>query len=215
MVQAAFVPEPVRRSEPSFDVLGEFDQPWTAQLALDLLPENNGPKVEVLSGSVIVSPHAGYDHQVVERELAYLVHRAARRAGMWAYHEVNVVAGDDLFIPDLVVLRSSGAGQVAMPIEAAVLLGEIASKGNRRKDVINRPREYAAAGVPFFLRVDFRNRVPGLALYELVEREYQPVSVAAAGTMFVMKEPFEFSIDPADLLDDEAVGPTPEPPGEA
>jgi hypothetical protein len=94
-----------------------------------------------------------------------------------------------------------------MKIGHAVLLGEIVSPGNRRKDVIDRPREYAAAGVPFFLRVDLRNRVPTIALYELAEGEYRPLAAAAAGTTFVMKRPFEFSVDPADLLDDEAPGP--------
>jgi Uma2 family endonuclease len=195
-------PEPPR--EPSFDVLGDFDEPWTAQLALDLLPETNGPKVEVLSGSVIVTPHAGVDHQSVERELSYLLHRAARRAGLWAYPEINVVSGSDLFIPDLVVLRVSGGGRTTVDVADAVLLGEVVSRGNRRKDVIDRPRQYAAAGVPWFLRVDLRNRVPALALHELSDGEYRPVAAAAAGTTFVMKEPFEFSIDPADLLDEAA-----------
>ncbi|MFJ6164630.1 hypothetical protein ACIQH6_05870 [Micromonospora orduensis] len=98
-----------------------------------------------------------------------------------------------------------------MDIRHAVLLGEIVSPGNRRKDIIDRPREYAAAAVPFFLRVDLRNRVPTIALYELTEGEYRPVAAAAAGTRFVMREPFEFSIDPADLLGEEAV---PDEPGE-
>ncbi|GAB3082268.1 hypothetical protein GCM10027186_46330 [Micromonospora schwarzwaldensis] len=40
--------------------------------------------------------------------------------------------------------------------------------------MIDRPREYAAAGVPYFLRVDLRNRVPALALYEMVDGEYRP-----------------------------------------
>lgn len=65
-------------------------------------------------------------------------------------------------------------------------------------------REYAAAGVPFFLRVDLRNRVPTIALFELAEGEYRPVAAAAAGTRFVMREPFEFTVDPADLLGEEA-----------
>ncbi|MFF5171207.1 Uma2 family endonuclease [Micromonospora sp. NPDC000089] len=125
-------------------------------------------------------------------------------AKLWLYHEVNIVSGDDLFIPDIAVLRSSGWGRVAMDIREAVLLGEIVSPGNRRKDVIDRPREYAAAGVPFFLRVDLRNRVPAMALYELVEGEYRPVCAAAAGATFAMREPFEFSVDPGDLLDEEA-----------
>ncbi|MFI2711730.1 Uma2 family endonuclease [Micromonospora sp. NPDC018662] len=207
MAQAAFAPEPAPQpAEPSFDVLRWHDEPWTAQLALDLLPETNGPKVEVLSGSVIVTPHAGIDHQSVERELPYLLHRAARRAGLWVYPEINLMSGKDLFIPDIAVLRSSGGGRSAVDIGQAVLLGEIVSPGNRRKDVIDRPREYAAAGVPYFLRVDLRNRVPALVLYELADGEYRPLAAAAAGTMFVMRQPFEFSLDPADLLDEEAPG---------
>ncbi|TDC37261.1 Uma2 family endonuclease [Micromonospora sp. 15K316] len=212
MAQAAFAPEPAPQApeptsestEPSFDVLRWHDEPWTAQLALDLLPETSGPKVEVLSGSVIVTPRAGYDHQNVELDLAYLLKRAARRAGLWLYHEVNIVAGDDLFIPDIAVLDAPGGGRTTMTIDHAVLLGEIVSPGNRRKDVIDRAREYAAAGVPFFLRVDLRNRVPSMALFELAEGEYRPVAAAAAGSTFQMRQPFAFSVDPADLLDEEA-----------
>lgn len=48
--------------------------------------------------------------------------------------------------------------------------------------------------------------MPAIVLYELVDGEYRPVSAAAAGTTFVMKDPFEFSIDPAALLDDEVPG---------
>ncbi|MEV4661492.1 Uma2 family endonuclease [Micromonospora echinofusca] len=212
MAQAAFAPEPAPQqpdpaaqpTEPSFDVLRWRDEPWTAQLALDLLPETNGPKVEVLSGSVIVTPHAGIDHQSVERELPYLLHRAARQAGLWVYPEINVVSGKDLFTPDVTVLRASGGGRPAVEIGQVVLLGEIVSPSNRRKDVIDRPREYAAAGVPFFLRVDLRNRVPTMALFKLTEGEYTPLSAAAAGSTFTMSEPFAFAVDPADLLDEEA-----------
>jgi len=203
MAQAAERYDPYEglRAEPSFAALGVVDEPWTAEMALDLLPENSGPKVEVFRGSVIVTPHAGYDHQDVELELAHLMKRAARAAGLWLYHEVNVIRGNDLFIPDIVVLRRSGAGAVTMPITDAVLLGEIVSPNRRRKDVIDRPREYASAGVPWYLRIEFRNRVPALALHELIEGEYQPVVAAAAGTTFVMKEPFAFAIDPAELME--------------
>ena len=189
--------------EPSFDLLGKIDWPWTAQMALDLLPENNGPKVEVLYGSVVVSPHAGIDHQTIELELAFRLRQAARAVGLWVYPEANIVSGDNLFIPDFVVLRRSGRGQAKMPISDAVLIGEIVSPGSRKKDLINRPREYAAAGVPFFMRVDFRNRIPAVVLHELVEGEYLPIAAVAAGGMFAMTKPFPFTVDPADLLDDE------------
>jgi Uma2 family endonuclease len=188
--------------EPSFDVLGTFNEPWTAQLALDLLPEHDGPRIEVIRGSVVVSPHAGYDHQDIEVELCYRLKEAARPAGLWVYAEVNVVSGDDLFIPDLAVLRRSGGGRKTMPITDAVLLGEIVSTGNRRKDLVDRPREYAEAGVPYFLRVDARNRMPGLVLHELVDGAYRPIVAAAADTLFTMTAPFTFAVDPAELLGD-------------
>jgi hypothetical protein len=46
--------------------------------------------------------------------------------------------------------------------------------------------------------------VPTIALFGLTDGEYRPVSAAAAGTTFVMRQPFAFSIDPADLLGEEA-----------
>jgi Uma2 family endonuclease len=185
----------------SFDALETVDE-WTAQLALDLLPETNGPRVEVFRGCVVASPHAGYDHQDIEMELGPLLRRAARPAGLWVYHEVNVVSGDDLFIPDLAVLRVCGAGLAKVDISDAVLLGEVMSRSHRRKDVIDRPREYAAAGVPWFMRVDFRDREPTIALYGLADGDYRPVVAAVAGTIFAMTEPFEFTVDPGNLLTD-------------
>ncbi|MFG3601926.1 Uma2 family endonuclease [Micromonospora chersina] len=183
----------------SFDLLGCRDQPWTARDALELLPENSGPRIEVLRGCVVVTPGGSVDRRAVQMELAHRIRTAARVAGWWAYASANVLSGDDLFVPDLVVLRWSGGGRRAVDVAGTVLLGEIAPVG-----LIDRPREYAAAGVPHFLRVDLRNRVPTIALYELFEGEYRPLAAAAAGTSFVMKKPFEFTIDPADLLGEEA-----------
>ena len=181
-------------------ILAERD--WTGADALAIMPETTGPRVEIFRGGVIVTPHAGWDHQVIRRELAYVLHRAARRAGFWAVPELNVLSGDDLFIPDIVVVRSNGAGKAAVDIADTVLLVEIASQRNRRKDVIHRPSEYAVAGVPWYMRVDFLNRVPAVVLSELVKGKYKPVANGAAGSRFVMKEPFAFEVDPADLLDD-------------
>ena len=189
--------------EPSFDMLARVNQPWTAALALELLPENNGPRIAVFAGNVVVSPHAGFDHQSVELELCYRLKQAARKAGMWAYTEVNIVSGEDLFIPDIVVLRRSGGGLKKIPISEAVLLGEIVSDAHRRKDLIDRPREYALAGVPYFLRVECRNRVPSMVFHVLSDGAYRPVAAAASGDVLIFDEPFPFSIDPGDLLDDE------------
>ncbi|MEU5780726.1 Uma2 family endonuclease [Micromonospora lupini] len=187
----------------SFEMLACRSDAWTADAALGLLPENSGPRVEVLRGCVVITPASDLDRRTVQRELGYLLKQAARRVGLWLYHEVNVLSDDDLFIPAITVLKVPGGGRTAMSIRHAVLLGEIVSAGERRANVIDRPREYAAVGVPFFLRVDLRNRVPAIALFELVEGEYRPLAAAAAGSTFAMREPFEFAIDPAELLDEE------------
>ncbi|HEX6499339.1 MAG TPA: hypothetical protein VF054_09950 [Micromonosporaceae bacterium] len=50
--------------------------------------------------------------------------------------------------------------------------------------------------------MELRRRVPAMVLFALVDGEYQPIVAAAAGTTFTMVEPFEFTIDPAGLLDD-------------
>jgi len=182
-------------------LLTEVDR-WTAELAMKLLPETNGPKVEVFRGSVILSAHAGVDHQIIAAQLLLALRPAARQAGFRAYPEINVVDGEDLYIPDVTVLRKSGAGQLSVDIGDAVMLVEIVSDGNRRKDVIDRPRVYAAAKVPWFMRIEFRRRVPTIVLHELIDGEYEPVLACAAGTTFAMSEPFPFSIDPGELLDD-------------
>lgn len=184
----------------SFDVLGQVRR-WTAKLALELLPETNQPKVEVFAGSVIVSPHATFDHQDVQFELVSRMRRPAKMAGLKAIGEINVISGDDLYIPDLAVVRGNQGGRVAVAISDAVLLGEITSPGNRRKDVIDRRREYAEAGVEWFLLVELRNRKPALILHGLKGDVYAEVIKAAPGERFVMTEPFAFEVDPAELLD--------------
>jgi len=184
----------------SFDVLATVRR-WTADLALKLLPETNQPRVEVLAGSVIVSPHATFNHQVVQLELAVRLRSAAKAVGLTAIHEINVTSGEDLFIPDLAVVRGRQHGRVAVDIADAVLLGEITSRGNRRKDVIDRRREYADAGVPWFLLVDLQADAATLILNRLVEGAYQEVARAIPGELFRMSEPFAFEVDPAELLE--------------
>lgn len=121
---------------------------------------------------------------------------------MFPYQEINIKSSNDLYIPDLAVLSQSAAGQSAALIEHAVLLVEIVSDSNRRKDVIDRPRVYAEAGVAWFMRVEFRRRVPAIMLFELVDQEYKPLVGTAGGSTFTMDEPFPYSVDPATLLDE-------------
>jgi hypothetical protein len=61
---------------------------------------------------------------------------------------------------------------------------------------------YAEAGVRWFMRVEFRRRIPTVVLQELVDGEYRTAVACAAGSTFAMAEPFPFSLDPGELLED-------------
>jgi hypothetical protein len=58
----------------------------------------------------------------------------------------------------------------------------------------------APAREPSFDILGTLNRPWTLVRHRLVDGEYRPVMVAAAGGSFAMIEPFEFSVDPAALL---------------
>lgn len=172
---------------------------WTAQRALAELPETSDMVIEVIDGSLIVSPRPASDHAEALRELAYHLHRAAREAGYRALPEINLVIGKDLTDPDITVVKPPSERKVFFDASEAVLVVEIMSPGSRRKDRIERPPIYAEAGIQHYLRVEFRNGDPVVLLHELIDGEYRPVSAAAAGSMFRMSEPFAFEIDPAVL----------------
>src|SRR5262245_38599030 len=146
---------------------------WTAQRALAELPENNDVIIEVIDGSLLVSPRGGSDHASALRDLAYLMHRAAKRVGFTALPEVNLVVGEELLIPDVVVVRHDGGRKIWFDASEVVLVVEIMSPSTRRLDRIVRPRIYAEGGIPYYLRVEFRGEAPVMLLHELVDGEYR------------------------------------------
>jgi Uma2 family endonuclease len=174
---------------------------WTAQRALAELPETNDVIIEVIDGSLLVSPRGGSDHANAIVELVSRGKPAARAAGYRMYAEVNLVVGEELPIPDAIVARHDGSRKVWFDATDVVLVVEIMSPSTRRLDRIVRPRIYAEGGIPYYLRVEFRGEDPVMLLHELTDGEYRRTVVAAAGTTFTMHEPFEFAIDPAELLD--------------
>jgi Uma2 family endonuclease len=191
-------------AQPALRGASEFHVPpgrWTAQRALAELPETTEMTIEVIDGSLVMTPRPELKHARAIRDLAYLMHQSARTAGMQALPEINLVVGEDLTSPDITVAGGAAADGVWLDASVAVLVVEIMSSGSRRKDRIERPAIYAEAGIRHYLRVEFRGEDPVMLLHELVDGEYRPIVVAAAGTTFTMHEPFEFAIDPAELLD--------------
>jgi hypothetical protein len=174
---------------------------WTAQWALTVLPETPEALIEVFNGSLLLSPRPSTRHQRVLRELTFRLHRAARSAGFEALPEINLVLGENLAIPDIVVVSNPGEDHVWVNADDVVLAVEIVSPGSKRHDTVVRPGAYAEAGIGHFMRVEFPESGPMITLHELVKDVYQPIVMTPAGTTFVMREPFPFEIDPAELVE--------------
>ncbi|MDP9797121.1 hypothetical protein J2S43_005633 [Catenuloplanes nepalensis] len=121
--------------------------------------------------------------------------------GLLAYLRINVISEFDLFVPDIVVLRERGGDRAAVASEHVLLVGEVIA--GDRPGLIDRPRAYAAAGFTHYLVLDCRERRgPGLILHERDGEAYRPVVRAEAGSAFMMTEPFEFAVDPVELVDE-------------
>ncbi|GAB7043283.1 hypothetical protein JCM9533A_71340 [Catenuloplanes niger JCM 9533] len=78
------------------------------------------------------------------------------------------------------------------------------SAGSRREDVIDRPKGDAAAGLPFFLRVDVRNRVPAVTLFAWGDGDTSRLGDGDTSRssrprpMFAVTETFAVEFDPAE-----------------
>ena len=78
-----------------------------------------------------------------------------------------------------------GADSLYVPAQDMLLLAEITSPGNSRQDRIAKHGDYAAAGIPFYLRVDLENGVDllGATLYQLVDGVYREAALSVDGVL--------------------------------
>ncbi|MEU1601050.1 Uma2 family endonuclease [Streptomyces sp. NPDC005708] len=176
--------------------------PWTVSEVL-ALPEDAGNRIELVGGSLVMSPSPGIPHQRASRRLAALLQDAADAAGqpLEVLEAVNMIVPDGMLIPDIVVADADATAAAGLSINAhdVLLVVEIASPSTRVTDRKMKPALYATAGIPHYWRLELE---PAPRLYcgtRHGSSGYTDLTLTA-GRAVDITEPFPVTIDPAQLL---------------
>jgi Uma2 family endonuclease len=178
------------------DVL-EHVGPWTEQDYFALPADRR--RIELLDGSLLVSPSANYRHQRLSFHLCYALAVAAP-ANLEVLEAINVrVAPGTILIPDLAVVRTPGADRtVAEPADVALVV-EITSPGNAVVDRALKPELYARAGIPHYLLIELGAAPPSAIVFRLRRGRYVPVRRVDPGQRLRLEKPFDVDVDLAAL----------------
>jgi Uma2 family endonuclease len=154
------------------------------------LPDD-APRVELRGGVMIAVPSPTIDHQNIGN-LLWLWFRQHAPEEFLSATAVGVAVGlRDSLEPDVLLLDASVAASnhYVMPTQVAIAV-EVVSPGTKRRDRLEKPAEYAAAGVPHFWRIE-QDPVHVFA-YDLIDGRYE--LVADSAEELVLSAPFEIKL---------------------
>jgi len=156
--------------------------PWTEADVLALPVDRH---IELLDGSLLVSPTSSHRHQWLSSRL-WAALNAEAAPGVRALEAVNVRVGPDrILIPDLVVIEEPDMRALVADAAAVRLAVEIVCPGNAMDRVV-KPALYAQAAIPSYLRIELEDDAPVGYLHELDRGAYREV---ASGPTITLTEP--------------------------
>lgn len=159
------------------------------------LPED-APRVELRDGVMIVVPSPTVGHQQIGN-LLWLWLRQHAPTDYEAVTAVGVAVGlKDSLEPDVVLMHGplALARHFLLPDQVELVV-EVVSPGTRRRDRLEKPAEYAAAGIPHYWRIE-QNPVHVFA-HDLVDGTYQ--LAADSADELVLTAPFPIRLPISDI----------------
>jgi Uma2 family endonuclease len=171
-------------------------EPWTDEEYLAL--GETAERMELLDGSILLSPSPTPSHQWISRQLANHLDSGSRARKMRVFEAVDVrLRPGRIPIPDIVVTSASGREKVVEAHEVALVV-EILSPSSASMDKTYRLNAYATAGIPWYLVADQDSGA--LHLYRLDDGHYVAHSITEPGGVLRLTEPVEATIRPEDLV---------------
>ncbi|WP_018684484.1 Uma2 family endonuclease [Actinokineospora enzanensis] len=168
-------------------------RPWTLE-EFSALPDDNGQRVELIDGALVVSPAPGGPHQRVLRRLTGGLDRAAP-IDTEVMPGINVVLGPDrVLIPDVAVTTVPDSDAVFFDAADMLIVVEIISPSSRVYDKALKRVLFAEAGIPYYLLVDPAGGPVQATLFGLRAGAYEPVAASVDGRLR-FSEPFPVDIE--------------------
>jgi Uma2 family endonuclease len=178
----------------------EAGRPWTID-DLDDFPDVVG-RVEILDGSLLLTPPPALDHGNITNRLHRLLDRQAPPGlAAWQGAGIEILDGTSYYIPDLLVPSESAIvhGRKAFRPEDVLLVVEVLSEHNKHNDLVVKRTEYAVAKIREYWIVDPDQKTLTI-LRRGSEAFYQEQAVLRPGETWDSDWPFPLTLDPADFL---------------